>query len=808
MPSEVQPSPGDVREELGAICAHKHFARSDRLRQFLHFIVEQTLLEHRLNEQVIGVNVFGREPGYDSGNDTIVRTQAVKLRKRLEDYYRDNPEARVRISILKGSYSPTFTWVYQEPGKSGAGDLAHFPDIPELLNGYETWRDPIPGTAQEESVTASAGVAPPKPRRFSPNWKIVAAVSSVIAAILTGLFFWISRQETYLTGNHAIVLADFANTTGEPIFDGTLRRALGAELEQTPFLHVLSDGKVSAMLKLMNQPQNAKLTNNTAREICERTNSEAVIEGSIASVGVPYLIDLRAVNCHTAETLASAEVTAKNRDAVLNGLKTAVLQLRHELGESLASIRKFNKPLDEVTTSSLEALKAYTEGARLIREKGEADAIPYYQRAIELDPNFAYAYLTLGALYWNSGEIRLAQECMRKAFELRDRVSENERSGIVAHYYLVVTGELEKSLQAWRQCARIHPEDKWAHVNLSALYSMIGEYEKCAAEGREAVRLDPENFDDYGNTIGCYTALGRFDEAKALIQQARSKGLSNSVGFSAYLLAFLEGDEAEMQHEIKAAKGLRWIENAVLSSASDTEAYHGRLRKARALSAEAVDSAGRYGAKETAALWKVNEALREAEFGHTVHAIEYAKAAMATGSDPGVGVLAALALARAGESAQAEKMLARLDAQFPLNSLLQYYWFPTVRAAIALDSGSAEAAIEALQGKTAYELGSPEQFNLGPMYPLYIRGIAYLKARQPQAAAEQFRKIIEHPGIIVNFPLGSLAHLQLARALAMAGDTEGARREYRDFFTLWKDADSDIPILQQAKQDYAKLQCR
>jgi len=394
---------------------------------------------------------------------------------------------------------------------------------------------------------------------------------------------------------------------------------------------------------------------------------------------------------------------------------------------------------------------------------------------------------------------------MRKAFELRDRVTEDERPGIMANYYLVVTGELEKSLQMLRQCARIHPEDKIVHVNLSAEYSMMGDYEQCAAEGRQAIRLDPDNFDDYGNTVGCYYSAGRRDEAKDLIGQARARGFDSAVGFSAYLLAFLEGDEVEMRREVKSAKGQRWIENAVLSSASDTEAYHGRLRKARELSAEAVDSAERNGAKEAAALWKVNEALREAEFGEAARAREYAKAAMATGSDRDVGVLTALALARAGEAAEAEKILPRLDAQFPLDSLLQHYWLPTVRAAIQLDRGNAEAALEGLQGKTAYELGNPEQFSLGPMYPVYVRGEAYLKARREQDAAEQFKKIIEHPGVIVNFPLGSLAHLQLARALARSGDSAGGRREYQDFFALWKDADPDIPILKAARAEYAKL---
>ncbi len=334
-----------------------------------------------------------------------------------------------------------------------------------------------------------------------------------------------------------------------------------------------------------------------------------------------------------------------------------------------------------------------------------------------------------------------------------------------------------------------------AHVDLSDEYGLTGDYEKAAAEGREAIRRDPNNYLVYGNTFGAYCALNRLADAKTLIQQARTRGMDASVEFPAYSLAFLEGDEAEMRGDLLSARGKRWLGDAIVSSASDTEAYHGSLTAARELSAEAIDAADRNGAKETAALWRVNEALREAEIGNAARARDEAKAALTEGSDRDVGVLGALALARVGDSGAAQAIVERLTTRFPLDSFLHHYWFPAIHAAIELNAGNAPRAIEALQGKTGYELGNPPQFNLGPMYPVYIRGEAFLQARQPQAAASQFRNIIQHPGVIKNFPLASLAHLQLARSLALQGGTAEARKEYQHFFALWKDADPDISIL-------------
>jgi tetratricopeptide (TPR) repeat protein len=727
----------------------------------------------------------------------------VALRRRLEDYYRDNPNARVRIAVVKGSYNPTFTWVYQELGAGQSAQPITLPDVPDVLENGQVWESAPEIADQPPNAPIESTAVPPR-HRSTRIWKRVVPVVLAAAALIAGLLLWRSRQTTHLTGNHTIVISEFADMTGDPIFNGTLKQGLTIQLEQSPFVNIVSDAKMAATLKLMNRPANELVTQQIALEICERTNTQAVIEPSIASVGTPYLIVLRAVNCQTGETLASSEAKANNRDSVLGALETAAIQLRQKLGESLDSVQRFNTPLEQATTSSLDALKAYSDGNRLVKEKGESDAIPYFQRAIELDGNFASAYLALGTIYANSLEVALGQMNLRKAFELRDRVAEQERFQIMATYYLVVTGELEKSLAICRQWARTYPQDVIAHVDLSAEYDFMGESEKAAAEGEEAVRLDPVNYKDYGNPFAAYCALNRLHKAEAMVEQARERGLDCAVNL-AYTLAFLEGDEAEMKRQLSLVRGKRWMEDSVVSEASDVEAYQGHLRKARELSAEAIDTAERNGAHDTAALWKVNEALREAEFGNARRAREDAKAAVGVGGDRDVDVLAAVALARAGDSRQAQQMMAGLDARFPLDSFLQHYWFPTIRATVALNEGNADAAIEALQGKTAYELGAPPQLNVGPMYPVYVRGQAFLKAKRPQDAAAQFRKIIEHPGVTMTFPSRSLAHLQLGRALAMSGDTAGARREYQDFFSLWKDADADIPILKTAKAEYARL---
>jgi serine/threonine protein kinase/tetratricopeptide (TPR) repeat protein len=638
-------------------------------------------------------------------------------------------------------------------------------------------------------------------------WKILApaAVVLVAALIAVGLYPRL-RPSPKLTSKDTIVLADFANTTGESVFDDTLKQALAIQLEQSPYLKVLPDQKVSATLKLMNRRGDERLTQEVAHEVCLRTNSKGILSGSIAAVGSRYLIVLKATDCQTGDGLGSTEGTAENRDSVLKVLGDAGNQLREKLGESLASVARLNKPLDQATTSSLEALKSFTQGRRS-QNTDDAESLTHLKRALALDQNFARAYAALGTAYANLNQSSLAIENFKKAYELRDRVSERERYYIEAQYYLFATGEVERAKQTYVQWIQTYPDDDIPHTNLSAAYLMLGQYEKSAAETREGLRITPDDSISYGNLVQDYLALYRLDEAKAAFDQAIANKLDGGgLRQMGYYAAFLQGNSAAMEQQLAWAAGKAGNEDVLLSAQSDTEAYFGRLAKARELSQRAVDSAKRADAKETAAIWKVNSALREAALGNAAQARR--DAASALGLEPGrdVRLLAALALAQAGADEEARKLSDTLNREFPLDTMIQRYWLPAISAVLELSHDHAQRAIELLQPASAYELGEPPQFVVGTMYPVYVRGQAYLKARQGQQAAAEFQKFLDHRGITANFPLGALAHLGLARAYVLSGETIKARTAYQDFFGLWKDADPDIPILKEAKAEYAKLQ--
>jgi serine/threonine protein kinase/tetratricopeptide (TPR) repeat protein len=640
-------------------------------------------------------------------------------------------------------------------------------------------------------------------------WKILVPAAAVVAVMIVGVLRYRPHSAQQLTEKDTIVLADFVNTTGEAVFDDTLKQALSIQLEQSPLLKVLPDQKVSATLKLMNRQGNERLTQEVAREVCLRTNSKALLSGSIVRVGNKYLIVLKAVNCQTGDGLGSVEVTAENRDSVLKALGDAGNQLREKLGESLASVEKFNKPLEQATTSSLEALGAYTQGQIAQRIKGDdLESAMYTKRAVELDPNFARAYASLGTAYLNQNQVSLAIENYKKAYDLRDRVSERERFYIEAQYYGNVTGEVVKANQTYAQWIQTYPDDDIPHANLGNDYMELGQYEKGAAETREDLRLTPDDVVGYTNLVNCYLALNRLDEAKSAFDQAMASKLDAYLLRQArYYVAFLEGDNPSMNEQVAWAAGKPEGEGVLLSAQSDTEAYFGHLGKARDLSQRAVDSTKHNGAKETAAIWKANAALREAAFGNAAQARQDAAAALDLAPGPGVRLIVTLTLAQAGAAEQARKLAERLNQESPSDAMVQGYWLPTIDAVMELDHGNALEAVRLLQPAQAYELGQPLPFvSLGTMYPVYVRGLAYLRAGQGHQAAEEFQRMIDDRGIVVNFPLGALAHLQLGRAYVLAADKAKARTKYQDFFALWKDADSDIPILKEAKAEYAKLQ--
>jgi tetratricopeptide (TPR) repeat protein len=570
---------------------------------------------------------------------------------------------------------------------------------------------------------------------------------------------------------------------------------------------VLSDRAVNATLKLMNRPPTEPLTEAVTREICLRTNSTAFLVGSIASLGSEYVIGLDAVNCQTGERLSRQQVQSPRQEDVLSTLSKATTRLRETIGESLSTIQKYDTPISEATTSSLGALQAYSLGNKANEASGSNAAIPILLRAIELDPNFALAHSFLGIVYANIQELGLAGEHFRKAYELRGRVSERENLRISAYYYSYVTGEVEKGNQTYELWARAYPRDYIPRNNLGRNYQSMGRYEEALPEMLEAVRLDPDNSVPYSNLVEIYCRLNRLGEARATYQRALALNLDRpGLRYNMYGVAFLEADTAETGRLAAWAAGKPGLEDFLLSYQSDTEAYSGRLGAARELSRRAIESALAAGQKETAAIRQLNAALREAEFGNVAEARNLAASALSHASTQNTQTLAALALARAGDSVRARELADGLEKENPLNTRINGYWLPSIRASIEINQQNPRKAIEILQAAARYELGvaNPQTQVGGMLYPVYVRAQAYLLLRQGSAAAAEYQKYLDRRTIAVNCPLGALSHLGLARAYVTMGDSVKAKAAYLEFLTRWKYADPDIPMFREAKAEYEK----
>jgi eukaryotic-like serine/threonine-protein kinase len=664
-----------------------------------------------------------------------------------------------------------------------------------------------PALTLPEAKAPVVSVAQIKTRRL--KWGVLtgAALVVVVAAVAGWLYF--ARRAHALTEKDTIVLADFANTTGDSVFDDTLKQALAVDLGQSPFLNILSEEKIRETLREMTRSPSERLTQDLAREVCQRAGSKAYLAGSIAALGTQYVIGLEALNCASGDALAREQVTAAGKEQVLPTLGQAASKLRNEVGESLSSVQKFDVPLAQATTNSLEALKAYTLGQKTLGEKGDVEAIPFFKRAIELDANFALAYDRLGVNYINLNQPRLAADYLKKAFDLRDRVTEREKLHVTALYYTFATGELEKANQTYELWIQVYPRDFTAYINLGSSYMVLGQYEKAATETREALRLEPTNVVGYENLGEIYLALKRFDEARTTTEEAQGRKLEGiPLHLNLYALAFFQGNVAAMKQQADWAVGKLGAEDWMLSVESDTEAWSGRLGKARELSRQAVESARRSDEKEPAGLWQANAAIREALFGNAEAARQNAAAAVALA--PGshdAEAQAALAYALAGDATHAQSLADDLAKRFPQNTVVQVVWLPTIRAQIETGRKNSARSIELLQAAAPYELGmlSGSATN-SCLYPVYVRAESYLSAHQGQLAAAEFQKILDHRGLLWNCATGALAHLGLARAYVLQSDTAKARAAFQDFLTLWKDADPDIPILKEAKAEYAKLQ--
>jgi eukaryotic-like serine/threonine-protein kinase len=634
------------------------------------------------------------------------------------------------------------------------------------------------------------------------RWKVMAATTTALLSLLIGGYVYVHRI-LRLTDRDTIVLADFTNTTGDPIFDGTLKQGLSVQMEQSPFLSLVSDQQIQQTLQLMGQKPEATLTPQMARELCQRTGSAAVLEGSIAQIGMQYLLTLKAVDCVRGESLASAEAQANDKSHVLEALGRTSSDIRNKLGESLSTAQKFDTPVEQATTPSLEALQAYSLGGRVFINGEYAAVAPLLQRAIRLDPNFAMAYALLGDTYASLGETSLAAENYQKAYELRERVSEREKLYIESDYDQNVTGDLEEARHVYELWAQTYPRDFVPPANLGFIDRNLGQYDRALAEFREAFRLGAANRFGYANLVASYLSLNRLQEARATAEEAQAKNLdSPPLRFSLYLLAFLTNDAAGMAQQVAWSAGKPGAEDVLLAGEADTAVYSGRLMRALELFRQAVASAERAKEKETAAEYEADVAVQLALFGKPAEARQRTRQALGRSNGRDVQFRAALALAFAGDSIRCQSLADDLAKRFPEDTLVQINYLPTLHAQVALTRHDPLKALETLQAATPYELGAT---TAGALYPVFVRGEAYLAVHQGREAATEFQKILDHRGAVGNESIGALAHRGLARAYTLQGETAKSRAAYQDFLTLWKDADPDIPILAQASAEHAKL---
>jgi eukaryotic-like serine/threonine-protein kinase len=665
---------------------------------------------------------------------------------------------------------------------------------------------PAPAVNEEAAtiLTSRSGVSTLSIRaRSSLRWWWAAGLIVVAIAISAVIIF---RRPPRLTDKDTIVLADFTNTTGDTVFDDALRQGLSSQLEQSPFLNLLSDDRIAQTLSLMAQPKNSRLTYDLAREVCQRNASAAVLEGTIAQVGTQYLLTLKTVNCVNGDLLGSGEAQASDKDQVLEALGTLASQIRQQLGESLASVQKYDAPPEKVTTPSLEALKAYTLGYRAMVLRGEyAPAILLFQRAISLDANFAMAYARLGTAYFNLYETVQAAENARRAYQLRDHVSEREKLYIASHYQLFVTGNLEAARKVYELSAQTYPRDVPLN-NLGLIYSQLGEFDEALAAYQNVLKVSPGTGNRYANLINGYLQLNRLDEARAAADQARSQNIDTpEIHLSLYWVHFLQHDAAAMVRNASAVMGKPGHENQMLNYESEAAAYNGQLSAARGLTQHAIDAAQKGGAKEAAALYAADAAVREALLGNMEAARQQAQTALAFSSGRDSEALSAVALGLAGDSSRATRLASDLENRFPEDTLVHSNYLPCIHAAMWLRRGEPARAIQALTAASPYEFGGNLETVNFVLYPVYLRGRAYLATKEGGLAVAEFQKILDHAGVTRGELIAALAQLEIARAFVLTGNAKGAKTAFQKFFDVWNQADTDLQVLTHAKAEYSKL---
>jgi eukaryotic-like serine/threonine-protein kinase len=658
---------------------------------------------------------------------------------------------------------------------------------------------------ERELAIAAASTSP---------WKAVAAAAAIVA-MLSSAYAYLHRPPK-LTDKDTIVLADFDNRTGDPVFDETLRQGLAVELEQSPFLSLISDRTVQQTLTLMREPKDARVTSERAQQICERTGSAVVLEGSIAPLGRQFVLGLRAKNCKSGNLLYEEQAVAAKREDILNTLSQIARKLRTTVGESLATVEQHSTPLEIATTSSLEALKEYSTGMKVhFTAAGNAAGIPFFRRAVEIDPQFAMAYANLGLSYNAIGQSVLSAESTEKAWRLRDRVSERERFFIDFLYNRQVTGNLEKAyqtLESWlqvypRATAPPSPQDLLAGISTNG----TGRFERAIEMAQKEVAAHPDIPFAYGGLAGSYFYAGRFSEAESVLQRASERKLGNPAHLTMrYNIALLRGDQDQMNRVVALAKGKREAEHRLAHAQALALARSGRLDAARKLSNRAVTLALQEGDDEVSASYEAARAVWEAICGNAAEGKTSASIALEHSKGRDVQYAAGLALALSGDLSRSEALAGELENRFPEDTFVKFTYAPVLRAVAALGRGKPADSVERLQIAIPYELAANGlihgHFYLGGMHSAYVRGEAFMAADRYAEAAAEFQKILDHRGLVGPDPIGALAHLQLGRVYSLSGDNAKAKSAYQEFLRLWKDADADISILKQAKAEYAKLQ--
>jgi eukaryotic-like serine/threonine-protein kinase len=664
----------------------------------------------------------------------------------------------------------------------------------------------VPGSTFETESKRS-----PAERRVSVDqsqagfpWRMVISVLT-LAVIIAGVAYYRLNRAKPLSETDTIVLSSFTNRTGDPVFDDTLKQGLAVQFDQSPFLQRVADAKVNATLKFMGRPLTDRLSPETTREVCLRVGGTVMVTGSIDPLGNQYVIGLKALNCGTGEVIGDTQEQASGKENVLKALDAAAIALRRKFGESPSSVQKYATPVEEATTPSLEALKAYSLARQEKFAQGDGASLAFYDRAIELDPNFAMAYQGRSAAYRNLNELDRARTDEQKAYDLRLGVSDRERFSIEAAYYLIWTGELEKAAQTYELWRKSYPRDYVPCTNLGFIYVSLGSLDKALEQAREALRMQPNDGGSYSNLGGEYQNLNRLDDAEAVYKQAIERKVEGPyLLVNLYVLAFLKGDAPAMARSAMDAAGRPGVEDLLFATKADTEAWHGKFKNAYGLTRQAMDSAMRNEAKETAAAYQVLASLREVAVGDRKAAIGDALAAIKLGPNRDVRAMAALALAEGGDTPGATKLAADLNKDFPLDTLVQRYWLPSIRAALALGRNDAKAAIAELTTASDLDLSEPAGVTVY-LVPPYLRGSAYLRLGDGSAARAEFQKFIDHYGMVGNFPWGALSRLGVARAYVADGNPNEAKAAYREFLGLWDNADPDTPVYRQAKAELAAL---